>query len=112
VSWPFEQKSQDNTSSYHPKEKTLPNPKPLPAPVVRYITVILGHNPQWASRLKSVEIPRKNEQNIFNLRIFDHGIARGNGVSVTNFHTLDSHPELVIFEGWIDKNTDVVELHA
>ncbi|MBC8433101.1 MAG: hypothetical protein H8D96_14420 [Desulfobacterales bacterium] len=111
MSWPFKQKSQDNTSPYHPKGKTLPNPKPLPAPVVRYITVILGHNPQWASRLKSVEIPRQDEQNIFNLRIFDQGIARENGVSVTNFHTLDSHPELVIYEGWIDKLSSTVVLN-
>jgi len=110
VSWTFDQKSQEKKPTYHPKEKTLPKPTQLTYRLVRYLTVILGHNPLWASRLKYVEGPRESGQNICNIRIFDQGIAREKGVSVTNFHTLDSHPELVIFEGWIDKNTGAMEL--
>jgi len=51
VSWTFDQKSQEKKPTYHPKEKTLPKPTQLTYRLVRYLTVILGHNPLWASRL-------------------------------------------------------------
>jgi len=103
-------KSPHNETSYNPNEKSLPKPEHLPAAVVRYITVILGHNPVWAGRLKGVECPREGQHNIFDIRVFDEGIAVENGVAVENYHTLDSHPELVIFEGWIDRDTNTVSL--
>lgn len=44
------------------------------------------------------------------IRVFDETIAAETGVDVIDYESLDSHPELVIFEGWFDENSDTAWL--
>ena len=43
-------------------------------------------------------------KNISEFRVFDKLKAANAGVSINNYNSLQEHPELILFEGWFDKN--------
>lgn len=105
MNWKFWQKNE--TAATGPK---LPRPKELSNAVGRYLVVNLKHDPDWVWRLKGVSKPRENSKVEFDIRIFDETIAAARGVMVKNYTSLDDHPDLVIFEGWYDKEDWKMEI--
>ena len=87
-----------------PKAKKLPGPKELPLPVGRYIIVDLKQEPDWVWGLRSVIRPRLERKNRFDVRVFDMIEAARKKVTINDYTSLDEHPELVLFEGWFDKD--------
>lgn len=88
----------------------LPRPKKIHSSMGRHLVVAMGKDPDWVWSLKGVSRPRGNPKNAFDIRVFDDFKARGKGIVVKNYLTLDAHPDLILFEGWHDKDSGAVEL--
>lgn len=83
----------------------LSKPKELPSVVGRHLVVALQYDPDWVWKLKMVQIEKENKKGAFYFRVFDPVSAMIKGITVLNYHTLETHPELIFFDGWYDKNT-------
>lgn len=105
MSWKFWQKGESSTEG-----GALPKPKDLPEKVGRYLVVDQKMEPDWVWSLKAVLRPRAGSRDIQDLRIFSPDKADAGNVAVRNFNTLDAHPHLILFEGWINTRTNQLEL--
>ena len=47
--------------------------------------------------------PLKDNDDVFDVRIYDQWYANQKGVRVVDYATFDFHPDLVLFEGWYDR---------
>lgn len=84
----------------------LPGPKDLPELIGSYLVVEEKHDPDRVWHLKCTLRPvGKNE---YYCRVFDELTALQAGVKVTDWSSLDSHPELVIWEGYGNKEKNMV----
>ncbi len=106
MNWKFWEKSTDAQGA-----AKLPKPKDLPSGVGKFLVVNLRHDPDWVWALKSVSRPKEGaRKGVFEVRVFSETDARNKGVSVKNFNTLTEHPELILFDGFYDKNTWAVKI--
>jgi hypothetical protein len=87
----------------------LPGPKEPPQQVVNYLVTNAKMSPDLVWRLKAVTIPRSDEKNVIDVRVYDSNVTERNGVKVINYHSLDDHSALVIFDGWYNKVTHAVD---
>jgi hypothetical protein len=110
MNWKFWKKQDDREISAGTKDAKLTRPKELPDRVGRYLVTQLKEDPDWVWSLKCAIRPRADEKNVFEVRIFNPATAAGKGMVVANFHSLDAHPELILFSGSFNKNTDSVQL--
>ncbi len=92
------------------KVEKLPGPKDLHSTVGRDIVVKLGGNPDWVWSLKSVEYKRPDMSGIYDVRVFSEIDAKKNGIKVKNFNTLEAYPELILFEGWVNKELNETQI--
>jgi hypothetical protein len=106
MSWKFWEKKGDGS------QKKLPGPKDIPYPVGRHLVVDKGQDPDWVWALQGVVLPKEGEKNVFYVRVFSANDASMKKISVKNYHSLDEHPELILFQGWFDKKTMDVEVEA
>jgi hypothetical protein len=100
MNWQF-WKSDDQT-------KKLPGPKNIPQAVGTYLVTTGKMSPDLVWSLKAVLIPRSDEQNVIDVRVYSSNDTQRNDVKVVNYHSLDEHPALVIFDGWYNKETHAV----
>jgi hypothetical protein len=87
-------------------------PKDLPEAVGRYMVVDLGMDPDWVWTLKAVTRRREENHSIKDFRIFSPTAANAAGMKIRNFQSLDAHPDLVLYEGWVNTKTHQLELHS
>ncbi len=83
-------------------------PKSAPGVVQQYLIHQKKVDPEFAPLFKSVS--KKNGGSAYSIRIFDESDAAAKKVLVKNFSDLNSHPELVIYEGSYDEVAKKVEL--
>jgi hypothetical protein len=57
-------------------------------------------------------LPKEGEKDAFYVRVFSANDASMKKISVKNYHSLDEHPELILFHGWFNKKTQDVEIEA
>jgi hypothetical protein len=88
--------------------KKLPGPKDMPQPVGSYLVTEARMSPDLVWSLKAVIIPRSDEKYVIDVRVYDSDKAERNSVKVNNYHSLDDHPALVIFDGSYNKVTSQV----
>ena len=50
-----------------------------------------------------VQRPHEEDMETFDVRIFDKYSAEQKNIRVTDYASLDSNPDLVLFEGWYNK---------
>ena len=67
-------------------------------------------DPDWVWNLKCVMRPKADVKRVFEIKVFNPATAAGKGVSVSSFSTLDQHPDLILFHGWLNKDTGHVEM--
>ena len=108
----FWQKNREGGAPPGPAEVKLPGPKGMPEVVGRYLVVRLGQDPDWVWNLKSVSLPHPEQKEFFDVRIFDERHVVMKNLIVKNYAWLDSHPELILFEGWYNKKTMKAEVRA
>ena len=90
-------------------EVKLPRPKEMPGPVGSYMVVQMQKNPGWVWKLKAVLRPTEKKK-AFYCRVFDVNQTVNAKVKVENWTSLDGHPELVLWEGYFDKETNIARL--
>jgi len=109
--WPFNKNTdREKPSLIRQNSQKLPGPEKLPLEVARFLIVILGHNPAWVRGLKYVERPRAGIQSMYDVRVFDELATAAKRVHVINFNSLDDYPDLIIFEGWLNKDNGIALL--
>jgi hypothetical protein len=83
----------------------LPGPKGIPELAGRHMVVKENRNPDWVWRLKGVVRPA-GKKKTFYCRAFDEAQVAKAGLKVTDSTSLDEHPDLIIWEGYLDKETN------
>ena len=89
--------------------KRLPGPKEPPQQVVNYLVTNAKMSPDLVWHLKAVTIPQSDKKDVIDVRVYDSNVTERNGVKVRNYHSLDDHSALVIFDGWYNKVTHAVD---
>lgn len=88
-------------------EVKLPGPKGIPQPVGGHMVVKEKKNPDWVWKLQGV-VRSTEKKTAFYCRVFDEAQAALAGVKVKDWSSLDEHPDLILWEGYFDKETHVV----
>ena len=70
----------------------------------------LPRNEDHWSEYLAVMRPKSSEGVVFDVRIFDKWSAVEKKVTVTDYSSLDLHPELILLEGWFNKKTKKGEI--
>jgi len=83
-------------------------PRNLPQEVGRHLVVKLGHDPDWVWSLKYVREHKENSTDVFDIRIFSPEEAAQNNAKISDYASLSSDPDLILFTGWYDNKTQQV----
>jgi hypothetical protein len=110
MNWKFWRKEKNGKKASATGEVKLAKPRELPDRVGRYLVTKLKLDPDWVWNLKCVMRPKADEKRVFEIKVFNPVTAAGKGVSVSNFNTLDQHPDLILFHGSFNKDTGDVEM--
>jgi hypothetical protein len=110
MGWKIWKKKSAGEEQTNAKRKKLSRPKDIPQSVGQYLVVDLKKDPDWVWDLKAVARQREEGKYLYHLRVFDEYQARLRKVEVKDYTSLDGHPDLILFEGWFDKETDKVQL--
>ncbi len=97
MNWKFWQKKDDDALTGGSKKEA--KPRDLPQVIGQNLVVERGLDPDWVWTLKIVT--REREKGIFDFRLFDPAMA---GLKVTGFSALDDRSDLILFDGWYEKN--------
>ena len=93
-----------------PKVEKLPGPRQIPGLVEKHIIAEYKMDPELVRILKAVVRASSTEEAVFNIRVFDESEALAKKVQVTDYTSLDEHPDLIIYGGWFDEKSKRVEL--
>ena len=109
----FWKKKQVATAPVPPKQKIekLPGPQDIPELVGRHLVVVKKRDPDWVWHLKAVV--RKNPgrgKKAFDVRVFDEAQVAQKKARIEDWTTLDQHPDLILYEGWFDRESMRVEV--
>jgi hypothetical protein len=88
----------------------LTKPRDLPQPIGTSLVVVHKEDPDWVWKLKCVSLPDPEHPQRELFRVFDYDHCQGHGVRVRDYTSLDPHPSLVLYHGWLDKKTREMEL--
>jgi len=86
----------------------LPGPKEIPPPIGSYLVTQEGMSPDVVWKLMAAISPRLNDKYVVDVRVYDGSKIKQGGFKVENYHSLDDHPDFVIFDGWYTKDTKSV----
>jgi len=92
------------------RAEKLPGPKFLPDILNDYLVKQMAKETNWVRGLSMVIRPKSGGGKGFDVRIFAQYEASTSGAKIKDYTTLDQYPQLVLFEGWFDKEAKKVEL--
>ena len=108
--WNKRNKKADPTTSQKPKLKP---PIDLPHQIGRYIVVNLQKDPDWVWNLKAVVKPVEGgKKSARRIRVYDPLISTRQAIKILSYDSLDVCPELILYEGEFDKDSNAVSLAA
>ncbi len=82
----------------------LEGPKDIPELVGRYMVVEMKQDPNFIWTMKGVVRQINNKE--YYCRVYDAGKTAQAGVQVKDWTSLDGPPELILWEGYFDKETN------
>lgn len=85
----------------------LPGPKDIPELVGRHMVVQEKKDPDWVWALKGLVRPA-GKKKAFYCRVFNEAQTAQARVRVKDWTSLDGHPDLILWEGYFDKETMTV----
>jgi hypothetical protein len=91
-------------------EAKLKKPQPIPEPAQKYLVKEYKLSPDLTALLKAVLRGNGNGENKYDIRIFDESDSLARKTPVADYATLDSHPELILYEGTYDQAAKKAEL--
>jgi len=92
------------------EEKRVLGPKEIPGLVQNYLVAERKMDAGLVKLLKSVVDKSATEGKGYNIRIFDESEALAKKIQVKDYTSLDEHPDLIIYEGWLDEGEKQVKL--
>jgi hypothetical protein len=92
------------------KAEKLPGPKFLPDILSDYLVRQMAKETNWVQGLSMVTRPRSGGGKGFDVRIFAQYEAASSSTKIKDYTTLDQYPQLILFEGWFNKESKKVEL--
>ena len=96
-----------------PQKPKLKPPNDLPQQIGRYLVVNLGEDPDWVWELKAVVKPVEGgRKSARRFRVYDPVQAAKQWIQIRDYHSLDDYPELILYEGDFDRDTNTVSLTA
>lgn len=93
-----------------PKDKKLPGSKDIPEMVGGHLVTDFNRNPDWVWKLKAVLRQRQENKNTFDIRVYDETETATKKIKVHDYTSFDEHPDLILYEGWFDKESRQVQL--
>lgn len=87
-------------------------PRDLHAAIGRDMVTKYQQDPDWVWKLKQVTRTSDQGEHIFKFRVFDPNMAAEKKVNVRGYGSLDDHPELILFYGWLNKKTNDAQVMA
>jgi hypothetical protein len=88
--------------------RKLSGPKTIPQAVGAYLVTNANMSPDLVWHLKAVTSPRSGDKDVIDVRVYAANETDDRGVRVVDYHSLDDHPALVVFDGWYNKDTHAV----
>ena len=88
-------------------EERFPGPEGIPIPVGSYMVVQMKKDPNWVWQLKGVVRPAGKKESFY-CRVFNNAEVAEAGLKLKDWTSLDGHPELILWEGYFDKETNTV----
>jgi len=110
MNWKFWQREKHREKSSGTGEVKLAKPREVPERVGMYLVTKLKLDPDWVWSLKCAMRPKADEKNVFEIRIFNPATAAGKGVNVSNYNSLDPHPDMILFSGSFNKHSGSVHM--
>lgn len=103
MQWNFWRRTKSENVTPDTAGAKLPGPKNLPQQVGGYLVIQEKLDPDWVWALKCVvrRYPERRAQ--YDFRVFDPVQAKQAGIKVIHFKSLDSHPELILYQGKYNK---------
>ncbi len=92
------------------KVEKLPGPKEIPGLVGKHLIAEMKMDPDLVGILKAVVRKSSKAETAFDVRIFDKSEATAKKVQVKDYTSLDEHPDLILYEGWFDEESEHMEL--
>ena len=86
-----------------PEAEKLPGPRSIEELVGRQMVTHLKLDPDWTWQLRSVIRRRTGGPHRFDFRVFSETQVAAKKVKVKNYTSLDSDPDLILYQGWFDK---------
>ena len=93
-----------------PKDKKLPGLKDIPEMVGGHLVTDFRRNPDWVWKLRAVLRQRQESKNAFDIRVYDEADVTAKKIRVRDYTSLDEHSDLILYEGWYDKESRQVQL--
>lgn len=111
MNWKFWEKGTDQGGhgAHRPK---LAKPINLPEAVGRKMVVAMKMDPDEVWALKYVSRPVEGQKNVYEFKLFNPESARQAGVVARDWTSFDSQPDLVLFNGFYDKNASSIDIHG
>jgi len=92
------------------KAEKLPEPQKIPELLGHHLIDKLKMDPVWVWDLKVAVRKRAEGKPGFAVRIFDPLEVEEKRVKVQDYTSLDGRPDLILYEGWFDRQTNQTEL--
>jgi len=92
------------------KAVKLPGARPIPDQVGKYLIGQMSKEAGWVWRLMAVTRPKAGSERAQDIRVFAGYEASAKNIKIKDYTSLDKNPELILFEGWFDKEAKKVEL--
>jgi hypothetical protein len=110
MDWKFWRKNEIAAAPNDGKTQRLEKARDIPMEVGRHLVVKQGLDPDWVWSLKCARKPRPDSKSAFDIRVFCSVTASQQGVKIRDYASLDNHADLIIFAGWYDKSTAIVQV--
>jgi hypothetical protein len=110
MDWKFwNRKKSDPAGGGQPKSK-LSGPKELPQQIGQFLVTHERMDPDWVWSLRCVMRRRADHPSTYDCRVFNPNQTSIQGIRIADYDSLDNHPELVLFQGWFNKENNQVKL--
>ena len=110
MDWKFWKKNSPLKDPGKSTLEKLSKPKDIPVQVGMHLVAKMGKSPDWVWSLRVVERIRAADKNIIEYRVFDPAQAGVAKIGIKDFYSLSQHPELILFEGSIDKKLRTLKI--
>ncbi len=97
----FFKKSKVNQSAE--PSRGLPKPAMIPDPVGTYLVTELKMDPDYVWKLKAATRPWPENKKVCHFRVYDERVTEREGKKILDYITLDTHPDLILFQGVLDR---------